>query len=192
MIAELFKYNCSTLFILKPVVGESYGSLRENYGFINSYLKDKAREDLSGDLLFVLFKPEDFEYFGMFVSEQIAENHNFIEDYDYTDGYVVIVYKIPQVMKEDFEKFKKGEYSKFSHIIKNCYKKEIKSFIDPNKSFQWKVFDKSKELKKELEDFLDVQFTKDMELWQIPDVEGKEILDIEKFLYPDLKKEETC
>ena len=55
MIAELFRYNCSCLFILKPVVGVNWGVLAEDFGMINSYLRDKSREDLEGELLFVLF-----------------------------------------------------------------------------------------------------------------------------------------
>lgn len=189
MIAELFKYNCSALFILKPVVGINYGTLKENYGFINSYLRDKAREDLTGNLLFVLFRPQDFEYFEMFISEQSLDNDNYLEDYDYSNGYVVMVYRIPEKFKEDFEKFKEGKYSKLSSLIKNCYEKEIKTFLIPEESFQWSVFNKSSKLRKTLEEFLDCQFTKDMELWQLPDIENKEVLDIEKFLYPTLKKE---
>lgn len=190
MIAELFKYNASTLFMLKPVVGVDWGILSEDFGLINSYLQDKAREDLTGDMLFVLFKPIDFDYFELFLEQQSALEH-FIEDYDYTDGYVVLAYRIPEKLKDDFELFKKGMYSKLSKIIKECYDREIRAFLKPIPTFQWEVFNKSKAFRKELEEFLDTVFTKDMELWQKPDLEGKEILDIQQFIKPNRNERES-
>src|SRR5687768_5394776 len=129
MIAELFKYNCSTLFMLKPTIGINWKILEDEFGMINSYLKDKTREDLEGNLLFVLFKPVDFDYFELFLEEQQERAENFIEDYDYAGGYVVMVYRIPEILKEDFELFKKGKYSKLSKLLKNCYEREVKAFL---------------------------------------------------------------
>lgn len=189
MIAETLKYNCSTLFILKPVVGVNWGILEEEFGLINSYLKDKSREDLTGDLLFILFKPIDFDYFELFLEEQSNRNNAFLEDYDYAGGYVVMVYRIPEHMKPDFELFKQGKYSKLSSIIKEAYDKEVKAFLKPQPSFQWRVFKKDPSLRKELEEFLGSHFTKDMELWEMPDVDKKELLDIEKFLNPKVENE---
>lgn len=180
MIAELFRYNCSTLFILKPVVGVNWGILKSDFGLINSYLKDKAREDLNGDMLFVLFKPTDFDYFEMFLEEQSEKNLSFVEDYDYTGGYIVIVYKIPEILKPDFELFKKGQYSRFSSLIKECYDKQVVAFLQPHPTFQWGVFEKAKWLKKELEEFLETQIERGSELWNLPDIEGKEVLTLEK------------
>lgn len=190
MIAELFRYNTSTLFILKPVVGINFGVLKKEFGVINSYLKDKAREDLEGDMLFVLFKPVDFDYFEQFLEEQQENSANFLEDYDYAGGYVVVVYKIPEKMKEDFELFKQGKYSKLSDIIKNCYDKEVKAFLKPMPSFQHEVFSRAKRLKEELEEFLNAKFEKGAELWSLPDLSegGKETLDIEKFLKPEINE----
>lgn len=188
MIAELFKYNCSTLFILRPVVGVSWGILAEDFGMVNSYLKDKSREDLEGELLFVLFKPIDFDYFELFLEQQAALEH-FIEDYDYTNGYVVLVYKIPEYLKSDFELFKQGKYSKFSDLIKNCYEKQVVTFLKPISTFQWDVFNKAKSLRKELEEFLETQIEKGSELWQLPDVE-KECLNIQQFIKPNKDERE--
>lgn len=188
MIAELFKYNCSTLFILKPVVGINFGLLSSEYGMINSYLKDKSREDLEGNYLFVLFRPEDFSYFEMFIEDQVETNPSFMEDYDHPEGYVVMVYKIRDELKDDFELFKQGKYSKLSYLIKDCYQKEVKAFLKPIPSFQWQVFKKNKELREKLEEFVGAHIEKDMELWALPDVEGKEVLDIEKFLQPEPQK----
>jgi len=185
MIGELFKYNCSTLFILKPVIGVNWGILGEEFGLINSYLRDRAREDLTGELLFVLFKPIDFDYFEMFLEEQ-SESEHFLEDYDYAGGYVVMVYKIPEWLKPDFELFKQGKYSKFSNLLKNCYDKEVKAFLKPIPTFQWEVFNKSKSLREELEEYIGSAIDKNSEIWELPDQEKKEVLDIQQFIKPEL------
>lgn len=184
MICELFKYNCSALFLLKPTIGINFGILASEFGMINSYLRDKAREDLEGNLLFVLFKPIDFDNFEWFLEQQTEKAENFIEDYDYAGGYVVMVYRIPDVLKPDFELFKQGKYSKFSKLIKNCYEREVKAFLKPQQSFQWDVFTKAESLKRELEEFLDTTFEKSAELWTMMD-EEKELLDIQQFIKPE-------
>lgn len=184
MIGELFKINASTLFILKPVVGVNWGVLGEEFGLINSYLQDKAREDLTGELLFVLFKPVDFDYFEMFLEEQSKSEH-FLEDYDYAGGYVVMVYKIPKWLESDFKLFKEGKYSKFSDLLKNCYDKEVKAFLQPIPTFQWDVFNKSDRLRKELEEYIGNYIDKSSEIWGLPDVEKKEVLDIQQFIKPN-------
>lgn len=192
MIGELLKVNCSTLFMLKPVVGVSNMVLQDEFGMINSYLQDKSREDLNGDYLFVLFKPIDFDYFELFLEEQAERNKDFVEDYDYAGGYVVIVYKIPEILKDDFELFKKGKYSKLSTIVKECYEKEIKFFLEVIPGFQHEVFSKANRLKEELEEKFGMYFTKDMELWQLPDITGKEVLDIQSFIKPKGNGKTEC
>lgn len=188
MIAELLKYNCSTLFILQPVTGVKWSEQEEEFGMINSYLKDKAREDLTGDLLFVLFKPKDFDYFELFVQEQEGNNSAFLEDYDYADGYVVLVYRIREELKKDFELFKQGKYSKLSELIRKSYDREVRAFIKPIPSFQWEVFRRATRLRKELEEFFETQLEKEAELWAIPDM-NKETLDIEKILNPEINEQ---
>lgn len=176
MIGEMFKYNCSTIFMIKPIIGVNFGVLKDEFGMINSYLKDKSREDVQGDYLFILFKPIDFDNFESFLETQQEKNLDYIEDYDYTNGYVVILYKIPDVLKDDFELFKQGKYSKLSKLIKSCYDKEVKAFLKPLPGFQYEVFIKARRLKEELEEYLGSHFEDGMELWMLPDME-KECLD---------------
>lgn len=180
----------SRWFILKPIVKETADALKE-HNLINSYLRDKYREDLYGeDLLFVLFKPPDFDYFELFLHQQIAENKNYVEDYDYEGGYVVVVYKIPDGLKADFELFKRGKYSRMSDRIKASYGKEIRRTgtvkqMVFKKTFQHMVFTKDPQLQQLLEEYMGIRFADhfpskvDMELWEAVDME-KETLDIDK------------
>jgi len=172
--------NTSTLFLLQPITRMEREFLNE-YQLINSYLKDVSREDLEDDLLFVLFKPNDFDYFELLIHTQSTENEDFVEDYDHGDGYVVLVYKIPEWMKNDFEKFKKGKYSEFSDKTKGFFKKvkKIPGRLHTTTSIQWDVFNKSEKLRKDLEEFIGEPLDKNAELFSIPNME-KETLDIEK------------
>lgn len=187
------KFNSSTLFILKPVIKEGMDVLLE-HNLINSYLKDKNRDDIEGDHLFVLFKPPDMDYFELFLHEQ-EENLNFVEDYDYEGGFVVLVYKIPEAMKKDYALFKTGRYSKMSQWFKSYYATElvkkgktITVEVDGlriTKSIQWLVFDKDKKLQFLLEKYMGIKFDDiydnkdDIELWTGVD-EVRELLDIDK------------
>lgn len=173
--------NASTLFLLTPISGQEVELLRE-YQLIDSYLKDVDREDLNGNYLFVLFKPEDMEFFELFLYTESTNNENFIEDYDYAGGYIVLVYKIPEWLKDDFEKFKKGQYSKFSAKVKSLFKKVQKSKgnIKTVTTIQWDVFSKNPELRKDLEKFVGESIPDDIELYGIPDME-RETLNISKF-----------
>ncbi len=183
MIKHLLKGNASKFFLLIPVMGGKidWGEMEEN-NFINSYLKDKNREDIEEDVLFVLFKPPDFDNFELFLQKQ-QENPDFIEDYDYEGGYVVLVYRINNALKADFNKFKQGKYSEFSDITKRMFKRMIpeEGVIFGEKlvmSFQWKVFNKSPVLKRELEELFEIPLDANAEIWSIPN-EEKETLNID-------------
>jgi len=179
MIESLLKYNASSLFLVKPVVGEGLGTLESDYQFISSYLKDEEREDLNGDFLFLLFKPIDFEHFESFVFKQ-KNNTNFFEDYDYEGGYVVLVYTYPDFMIRDLKKFKEGKFSEFTSYTKGLFNKFYKPSIigKQQKTPHWLIFDKDKILRKELSELLDVEIGKEEELFKKPGKE--EILNIGK------------
>ncbi len=182
MIEQIIKNNnASTLFMLTPVSGHEKDTLLE-YQLINSYLKDVNRDDLGDNLLFVLFKPDDMEFFELFLYTESANNENYVEDYDYAGGYIVLVYKVPDWLKEDFERFKRGEYSKFSMKTKNLFSKTIsmRTGLKTVTTIQWDVFSKSEELRKDLEAYVGQPISKDTELYSAPNTD-RETLDITKF-----------
>lgn len=168
------KWNCSTLFLLKPVTGIGIGGMSE-YGLINSYLQDVERE-YEDDVLFVLFKPENWDDFQLLIQREAESKSNFIEDYDYEGGYVVMAYGIPKEMKIDFEKFKEGKYSEISEDFKKKHDWKVMYNYETKNSFQYMVFYKDAEYVKQLENMLDVKFAPEQEMWSIP--AEKEILDI--------------
>ncbi len=179
------RWNTSAIFLVKLVMGETLDKLGDNdisegYRLVNTYLKDRNREDFKTDTLLLLFKPDNWAEFDMFLEKQ--ESHkNFIEEYDYDKGYVVLAYKIPLILKKDFLKFKDGKYSEFSKGSKQEFNRMIPSGIFGGgkvKSLQWEIFEKEQDLKEQLENDLDVQLPEGSEVWSVPNLQN-EILNID-------------
>ena len=97
---------------------------------------------------------------------QVAWNHHStyhmhieMEDYD------LIVYSIPVEYIDDFHRFMKGQYSKFSFGAKNT----IKRYSNVSKDSDiYMVLDKDPKLKERLEDSLGVRLDVEAELEDIP------------------------
>jgi len=207
-IDSLFKYNCSTLFLLFPL-GLDRRKLMD-FGFQSAYDGDKTLEAPYEYPVFLLFKPTDLTLFQAFVdSEYMRINHHtqtfdLKEDYDHEEGYVVLLYDFPDIFQDDYKRFLEGKYSKFSSKFRATYPKVIKILhengrIDEVIGTAYKIINKNdpklyEEVKKrgeldmreELEDRFDTIFTPDMELWETPS--DKDILDINKILENDTSK----
>lgn len=180
------KKNCTTIFMVPPF-GVGRDRLTYN-GFIGAYLGDVNKPDLKYKMgIYFLFKPEDMSSFEDFLYEEREERGmQIVEDYDYEGGYVVLIYLLEDRYSEDYEKFLKGEYSKFSNRFKNTFPKTLIAVGDdgyerPEISTQYRVFNKDASLKEYLEEKFDVDIG-DMELWSKPNLEEKsdEYLDIIK------------
>jgi hypothetical protein len=173
---QFLKWNPSTLLIMKPITGLGIGSLSK-FGLINSYLQDEL-SDLDGDNLFVLFKPTDMDNFEKMADKYVRRTDNFLQDYDYEGGYIVLTYSIPTGLLDDFELFKKGKYSKMSVKVRSNYKFQVVIDGKKEKSFQYMVFNKDSDFRYNLENYLGVTFSQEDELWEAPG--DNEILKIEE------------
>lgn len=161
----LKKLNLSLLFLL-PLLKINVYDL-EKHGFINTFLGDSEHEEVEGDLLYLLFKPKDLFSFGEFLLTQ--EGKGLIEDYDYDGGLVVLVYKLPEKFKGDYEHFYQSKYSRFSDEFKEQFPRTVKVNMAGMKktvgSTQWAIFSRDEGLIKEWEDEIGVVFAKGQELW---------------------------
>lgn len=185
----LFKYNCSTIFLLYPL-GLERRKLHA-LGFVQAYLKDAEKHDIEYENpVFLLFKPTSPTVFQAFVDaeyERVNKHTNtvdIVEDYDYIDGYVVLAYQLPKEFEEDYRKFLVGKYSRFSKKFRETYPKSVKIKGDNGKdidelSAQYRIINKIKELKDMLEDKLAVTFDSDQEFFSKPNPD-KETLSYEK------------
>lgn len=176
------KKTISSIFLL-PLLKIDRENLFKN-NCINAYVKDKHRDIQYHDCLYVLFKPEDLDVFRDFLDKEYERNKDLIDDYDYEDGFVVLVYKIDDKYDEDIALVKRGKYSETSNSFQVKFPKVLK-VVGPNGkhkdeiSLQYRIFKKTRDLKEYWEDLTGEEFTDDMEVWE-GFHEENETLDLEK------------
>ncbi len=171
----------TTIFIV-PIFSIGKEKLVNN-GFVNGFIKDSRRDVQYNDSVYLLFKPEDLDKFRVFLDGEYERTKSIIDDYDYEDGYVVVVYQISPRLLPDIELIKKGKYSQTSTKFQQIFPKIVKitknGFQKDELSLQYRIFNKTEDLKQFWEDKLGVIFDEDMEVWH-GFVEDKEILDLDK------------
>ena len=156
-------------------------------GFINGYIKDARKEDQYAESIYLLFKPENLDKFREFLDSEYERTKSIIEDYDYEDGFVVVVYQLDGKYEKDFELVKEGRYSKTSKDFQKIFPKIIKivknGLHKDELSLQYRIFNKSEDLVEFWQDNLGVDLElivgSDFEVWEGFD-ESKEILELDK------------
>jgi hypothetical protein len=175
------KKNITSIFMV-PTLKVPKDALRSN-GFINAYIKDAGREDQYADSIYLLFKPTDLDKFREFLDSEYERTKTVIEDYDYEDGFVVVVYQLSDKYKKDFNLIKQGKYSKTSTEFQKLFPKVVKIVRNGlNKdeiSLQYRIFNKAEDLVSFWEEKLGIDFEKEFEVWEGWD-EQKEILELDK------------
>ena len=161
------KHTITSIFIV-PTLSIDKGKLLDN-GFVNGYIKDGKRETQYENAVYLLFKPEDLDKFRNFLDGEYERTKSIIDDYDYEDGYVVVVNEINPRLKDDIELIKRGKYSKTSKKFQEIFPKIVK--IKKNGlqrdeiSLQYRVFNKTEDLVQFWEDKLGVELPDDVEVW---------------------------
>lgn len=165
----------TTLFLL-PISGNQKKDLKR-YGFLNAFLQDELKSEEYENCIICLFQPTDIVDFDMFVEEEKLKKVNVVDDYDYPGGFSVVVYDLGKDYEEDINKIMEGKYSKTSKRYKQLFAERIG--IMKTKTIQHLVFERSPQMKKEIEKLYDLELPQDMEYWEMFD-KSKEIL---KFKY---------
>ena len=179
------KKNITSIFIV-PTLGFPKDSLKSN-GFINGYIKDEGKDTEYENSIYLLFKPENLDRFREFLDNEYERTKAIIEDYDYEDGFVVVVYQLDKKYEKDYEFVKQGKYSKTSKAFQNTFPKSIKILREglhkDEMSLQTRIFKKTEDLLEFWEEKLGLNlkevFGDDYEVWDGWD-EQKEILEINK------------
>ena len=175
------KKTITSIFMV-PTLKIPRGELQDN-GFINGYIQDGNREMQYDGCIYLLFQPKNLDKFREFLDSEYERTKSIIDDYDYQDGYVVVVYQLDSKFKKDFMLIREGLYSRTSKDFQALFPKIIK--IKKNGlqrdeiSLQYRVFNKTEDLIKFWEDKLGVEFDDDQEVWHAFILED-EILNIEK------------
>lgn len=169
-----------------PTLKVPKDALRNN-GFINAYIKDDGREDQYKESIYLLFKPDNLDKFREFLDDEYERTKTIIEDYDYEDGYVVVVYQLNDKYKRDFNLIKQGKYSKTSEEFQKVFPKVIKLIKNglsrDELSLQYRIFNRADDLIEFWEEKLGINFKitigDDFEVWSGWD-EQNEILNLNK------------
>lgn len=175
------KKNVTTTFIV-PSLKIGRDTLRDN-GLINGYIKDEMRDVQYEDCVYILFKPKNEDLFKEFVDREYERTKLIVDDYDYEGGFVVLVYQLDDKWKKDYDLIKQGKYSQVSEEYQKIFPKIMtitKNGLRRDEiTLQFRVFNKTEDLRKYWEEKIGIRFTDDMELWQ-GFIEEDETLNIEK------------
>ena len=165
-----------------PTLKVPKDALRGN-GFINAYIKDARKEDQYKGCVYLLFKPENLDKFREFLDGEYERTKAVIEDYDYEDGYIVVVYKLNPKFNKDYKLVKEGLYSRTSKEFQALFPKIVKIVKNglhrEEISLQYRVFNKTEDMIVFWEDKLGVIFDHDQEVWHGYEYKN-EILNINK------------
>ena len=161
------KHTITSIFIV-PTLSIGKEKLLDN-GFVNGYIKDNKRDIQYENAVYLLFKPENLDKFRNFLDNEYERTKSIIDDYDYEDGYVVVVYEINPRLKGDVELVKQGKYSQTSPAFQGIFPKVVqikKNGLRRDEiSLQYRVFNKTEDLVKFWEDKLDINLPSDVEVW---------------------------
>jgi hypothetical protein len=156
-------------------------------GYINSYTDDVDKQYSYENSLYLLFKPKNIEEFREFLEGEYERTKQIIDEYDYTEGYVVIVYQLEGKWINDFNLIKEGKYSETSNLFKKLFPEKVNIFSQTNNklkdSLQYMIFTKDNKLIDFWEDIIDTSLivANDLEVWPTYD-EVKETLNIKEII----------
>lgn len=175
------KKTITSIFIV-PTLSINKEKLADN-GYINGYIKDGRKEIQYDKSIYLLFKPKNLDKFRVFLNEEYERTKSILDDYDYEDGYVVVVYKLNERLEADIQLIKEGKYSQTSTKFQEIFPKIVKivknGLHKDEVSLQYRIFNKTEDLRKFWEDKLGVDFDDDMEVWS-GFIEENEIMDLDK------------
>lgn len=157
----------TTIFIV-PTLSIGRERLDDN-GFINGYIKDNEREVQYDNCIYLVFKPENLDKFKNFLDDEYERTKSILDDYDYPDGIVVVVYKLNVRLEDDIALIKEGKYSKTSKKFQEIFPKVVKvkknGLFRDEISLQYRIFNKTEDLLEFWENKLDVKLDEDVEVW---------------------------
>jgi hypothetical protein len=175
------KKTITSIFIV-PTLSIDKEKLADN-GYINGYIKDGKRDVQYDNAIYLLFKPESIGRFAEFLDSEYQRTKQIIDDYDYEGGYVVIVYTLSERLTDDIKLIKQGKYSKTSPRFQEIFPKIVKikknGMNKDEISLQYRVFNKTSDLREFWEEKLGVDFDDDMEVWHAF-IEENETMDLTK------------
>ena len=105
----MIRKNITSIFMV-PTLKIGKKKLNSN-GFVNAYIKDSRRDVQYDECIYLLFHPEKLDAFREFLDEEYERTKSIVDEYDYENGFVVVVYKLDEQFKEDFQLIFNHHYS---------------------------------------------------------------------------------
>jgi len=169
------KRTITSIFIM-PTLGINRDKLTE-HGFINAYSKMIGDVDHE-NCIFILFKPSNPEKFQQFIDSEYERTDILISDSHIKD-YVILTYHLNVKYNKDFQLIRQGKYSKTSKEFQNLFPEKIKIKNKEKLSIQFRIFNKTDDLRDYWEERTGIYLKEDMEMWD-GYREEEETLNIEK------------
>ena len=152
-----------------PTLHIPKNALKDN-DFMNAYIKDDDRDIQYENCINLVFKPKNIPKFRQFLNNEYERTSDLIDEYDYENGIVVLVYKLNEAFKEDFKIVKSGKYSQTSKEFQQQFPKKVtvtrNGLLTEEVSLQSRIFEKTEDLLKFWEEKLAVIFDSEQEVWE--------------------------
>jgi len=180
------KKTITTIFFVPLLKIPDYLKTLREHDFLNGYIRDDIKGmEYGEDSIFLLFRPKDLDRFREFLDAEYERAKAVMDDYDHPNGFVVVVYRLDDKYHRDYQLIKRGKYSLTSPAFQEEFSKTITIEKEgKNKesiSLQYRIFNKTEDLKKFWEDRFDVELEPSQELWEMFE-EGNEILTEDKLI----------
>ena len=150
-------------------------------GFLNAYVGDVDKDIQYENSVYLLFLPEDILKFREFLDDEYERTTAIIEDYDYLNGYVVVVYKLNMKWETNFDLIRQGRYSETTDDFQKLFRKVIKikknGLHKDEISLQYRIFNKTEDMIEYWQDKLGIDWDDNFEVWDGYDI-SKETLNI--------------
>jgi hypothetical protein len=177
----------TSIFVV-PTLKINRDDIKDN-GYVNAYMVDIRRDVQYENAVYLLFKPDNLDKFREFLEKEYERTKLVLDDYDYEDGFVVVVYQLDKKWKKDFAIVREGLYSQTSKEFQDLFPKVIKIMKNnlhrDEMSLQHRIFRKSEDLRQYWEDKIDISFDDTMEVWEGFQIEN-ETLDLDKIKQEEL------
>ena len=171
-----------------PTLKINRDDIKDN-GYVNAYMVDIRRDVQYENAVYLLFKPDNLDKFREFLEKEYERTKLVLDDYDYEEGFVVVVYQLDKKWKKDFAIVREGLYSQTSKEFQDLFPKVIKIMKNnlhrDEMSLQHRIFRKSEDLRQYWEDKIDISFDDTMEVWEGFQIEN-ETLDLDKIKQEEL------
>lgn len=159
---DVFEMTSTNLFI-RPLFKIPMKILN-SFNFENAYIQDEIKGINYPHSIYMLFRPRDPEKFNDFVEEERKRGF-LIDEYDYSDGWTMLVYRYDEKWKDDIELIKIGKFSEVSRE----YRDEIPNTAGEKEhtimSIQYHVFLRTDYIKGMWKEKWGIDFGRHDEVW---------------------------